>query len=176
MFVRNTRRRSARSRGRNLERFLVKRVGLKKLKAAVQASMGEMPPCGACSVVNKDGELTEAAKEFRRRRGCDGVPALVPLTNVPCSCSAGPGRVNCQLCDGSGWQPVELCPYRYSLPEWSPVLGDLFLAWEKGILPVGGCLMSQSAVFRDALLTYGQETSRLIRQKEKSEMDKTRNG
>jgi len=133
-----------------------------------------MTPCGACSVVDEDGELTEAAKTFRRRRGCDGEPAIQPMTNVPCSCSPGPERSNCSRCNGSGWDPVRLCPYRYALPEWSPVLGDLFLAWEKGILPVAGGLQAQSATFRDSLLIYGQETSRLIRQSEKAQAEKMR--
>jgi len=118
--------------------------------------------CPAC--LGPDGE------GIRKLMGCDlphtfGEPTLkehqkaVP-TIIGCTACSGT-RADCNVCDGTGEEPIFRCAGAFRDPEISAFLGALS-DYENGVLPDPGGMSAQTAPFVELLRVATAERSAVM--------------
>jgi hypothetical protein len=123
--------------------------------------------CSACRRPN--------GGQFRTEWGCDE-PTATPQLYVPCA-SCGDGEFDCEVCHGSGFEPIYRCPRKILDPyasEW------LFLhrQWPAAMVDAGG-IDSQPALYVLSMRLLDYATDMLKRQisaSDDKQLSQSRNG
>jgi hypothetical protein len=100
----------------------------------------------------------KAYEDLRAQWGCDG-PTAWEQFFLPCACG---GEDGCQVCAGTGLEPVHECPNRLLSAGVIPLL-ELHRVWPQ-VLPLAGGLYDQPAAYVQAMRLLDQAEARMKRE------------